>query len=202
MKKILCIISMSLLAFAGCSDDDDGVQAVENCTSNVEFCGMVARSSCEGSSLIDLSERNSLEFNGNTFKRVQRYYSSSDCSTTEAAVVEYSGEFTVDENEDSARAGDMNISLTKGTIKVNDESAADILSVANFCGVENYEAGKSYEITGEQTEGTCPIMNMPVDLYGSYEIDDNKLILDHHINEMATSEEDRSTDLEVEYTID
>lgn len=201
MKKLI-LLPACLFALIGCSDDNDGIQAAENCTTDAEFCSMVARSSCEGSSIVDLAEHNSLEFNGNTFKRVQRFYASADCSTAEAAVVEYKGEFTVDEEAVKGRPGAMNIALEKGSITVNDETTADLLSAVNFCGVDSYEVGKSYEIKGEQTEGLCPIQNMPVRLYGAYEIDGDKLMLDNNISDMSTSEKNRDTDLDVVYIID
>lgn len=194
----VCVCAASL-GLAACSDDSD--DTVHNLTQASDLQGMF-RSGCQSADLLNLSEENSLNFQANDFSRIQRYYTAEDCKSQEAMVIEYVGEFRADENDIRGKAGSLDIDINKVKVTVNDDTVATALSAANFCGVHEYKKGQTYEISGEQTEGLCPILNVPTKRYGAYDVDGDTLLLDSHITGMATHPNARSTDLKVEFKKD
>jgi|FLYM01.1.fsa_nt_gi hypothetical protein len=183
---------LGAMALVGCSSDD-----VQNLIENVEDPAIQGRfvSECGSSSLINLSERSALMFQGNEFTRTQSYFSADDCQE-EAAKIDYKGTFAVEPDAPAdAEGGQLDIRIDEVKITVNNEATATALSAINFCGVQEFPVGEEVVIKGEMSEGLCPLMNVPSERYGTYKVEDNRLYLDGEINEMSESAANRNKSL-------
>lgn len=188
--KMLCalVLSTGMIALTACSDSKDTIQ---NVTEDASLQGRFL-SECGSSSLIDMSERTALMFQGNEFTRTQSYFTADDCQE-EGAKIDYTGTFTIDaDGLPETEGGALNIKVESMKILVNSEAVATALSAINFCGVSQYVVGEEVTIEGELSQGLCPLMNVPAERYGVYKVEDDRLYLDNDLNSMSDTDENRA----------
>ena len=189
MTKKLFVVFALPLALAACSDDSK--EAVHNVRAAPDLQGSFD-DTCSSSKLLDTSEQIQLNFEGNQYTRAQVWFSDADCKT-ETGRVEYKGEFKAGE-ESPETGGTLDLRVSEATIKVSSDTLAKALNTLNYCGHSDYAVGKEVVLSGAQTQGLCPIENVPTDLFTSYRLRDNNLILsDSDITTMSKDPANRTS---------
>lgn len=191
-RKLLPIAALTLgLGLAACSDDSK--DTVHNVRAAPELQGTFA-DACSSSKLLDMSEQIQLKFDGNNYTRSQVYFSDADCKQ-ELGRVEYAGEFLAGEEGASAERpdGTLDLKVNEAIIKISGEGLAKTFNAMNFCGRSDYTVGKDVSLTGEQTDGLCPIENIPTNRYTYYRLNEGNLVLsDSDITTMSKDAAQRS----------
>lgn len=188
---VAAAISLSLIA---CSDDSK--DTVHNLRAAPDLQGTFA-DTCSSSKILGVSEQIQLNFEGNNYTRSQIFYDESGCKN-EIGRIQYVGEFKAGEqNPDNNNGGTLDLEVSKATIKVSSDTLATALNAINYCGHTDYASGKEVTLSGKQTEGLCPLENVPSTLYTAYKVEsDNLFMTDSDISTMAKTSKDRSSTLD------
>lgn len=189
--KLLFITIAICLGLIGCSDDSK--DAVRNIRNEPDLQGTFT-DLCSSSKILGASERIQLKFEGNKYTRSQIFYNEAEC-TNETGRIEYSGEFKAGKQEKKSptESGTLDLNVEEAKIKVSSEGLARALNLVNYCGHRDYAEGKEVTLSGKQTQGLCPIENVPVQLYTIYRLENDRVYLgDLDIPTMAGDVQSRS----------
>jgi hypothetical protein len=182
------------LSLGACSDD--AKDTVHNIKEAPNLQGAF-NDACATSKIANTSETTRLIFEGNNYTRAQIFYNEPNC-TTEVGRVEYKGEFRAgdDKIEGEKQGGNLDLDIQTVTVKVSSPTLAKTLNFMNYCGHTDFADGKEVSISGPQTQGLCPLENVPVKLYTSYKVEGDKLYLgDTDITTMSKDETKRSSNI-------
>jgi hypothetical protein len=152
---------------------------------------------CATSKIADASEMIRLNFEGNKYTRSQIFYGEPNC-VTEIGRVEYKGEFKAGDDKIAGekQGGTLDLDVQTVTVKVSSEGLAKTLNFMNYCGHNDFAVGKAVAISGQQTQGLCPLETVPAKLYTSYRVENDKLYMsDTDITTMTTDPTKRSTNI-------
>lgn len=198
-KYLAIAVAAMSLGLAACSDDSK--EATHNIRAEPDLQGSFT-DVCSSSKLADLSEKIRLNFEGNKFTRSQIFYSEADCKT-ESGRIEYTGSFKAGEQnkDDPKLGGTMDIDIQSVKITTASEGLAKALNIINYCSHNDFAAGKEVTISGKQTQGMCPLENVPTKLYTAYRLENDRLYLGSaDITTMPTVETNRSSAILFEKT--
>lgn len=186
--KILTLATTVLsVGLISCSDDSK--DTIHNLRDAPDLQGSFY-DECSSSKLLDSSEQIQLKFEGNNYTRSQVFFSDADCKT-ETGRIEYTGEFKA--GEESDRGGTLDLSVEAAKIKISSDTLVKAFNTINYCGHNDFAVDKEVTLSGAQTAGLCPIENVPTNLYTTYRINDDKLVLsDSDITVMAKDPSQRS----------
>lgn len=116
------------------------------------------KGTCNGSGILDRSYQEFYGFDGANFTLAQEYYKNSDCSEPIAQLV-YSGTLELD-GENDVKAERINLTYEKASLTVMTEDGASLLDTLNFCGVDQWEAGKTVDLSSQSADTLCPVTDM------------------------------------------
>lgn len=189
LKILSAIALVSALFMAACSDD--AKEAIHNVRAAPDLQGTF-HDECSSSKILDASEQIQLSFEGNQYTRSQVFFKDSECKE-ETGRIEYKGEFRAGE-ESEQNGGTLDLNVEEAKIKVSSDTLAKALNAIRYCGHTDFEVDKEVTLSGAQTEGLCPIENVPVNLYTTYKLQDGNLVLnDSDITTMAKEPNARSS---------
>jgi len=189
--KSLFITAAICIGLIGCSDDSK--DAARNIRNEPDLQGTFTdiRSS---SKILGASEKIQLKFEGNKYTRSQIFYGEFGCEN-ETGRIEYTGEFKAGKQnqKNPSQSGTLDLNVEEAKVKVSTDGLATALNAVNYCGHRDFAKGKEITLSGKQTQGLCPIENVPVQLYTIYKIEGDRLYLgDLDITTMAGDENSRS----------
>lgn len=186
------------LGLTGCSDK--AKDTVHNLKEAPALQGNFA-DVCSSSKLIGASERIELKFSASDYTRSQIFYSDKTCST-EIGRIDYKGQFVAGApNKDPTKGGTLDLKVQTAQVKISNQDLANSLNAINYCGHTDYTSGKTVTLTGRQTQGLCPIENVPVTLYTVYAVQNNGLYLgSKDITTMTDNVNKRSAALDYDHS--
>ncbi len=185
------LIAMLAIGFTMGACSDDAEETIHNLRAAPDLQGSFY-DECTSAKLLDASEQIQLSFEGNNYTRSQVFFSDPEC-TQEMGRIEYKGEFKAgDESEQTG--GTLDLEVSEAKIKVTSDTLAKALNAINYCGHSDFAPDKEVTLSGAQTKGLCPLENVPVNLYTSYRLQDENLVLsDSDITTMAKEPNARSS---------
>lgn len=194
MELGLAVLTASSLMVSTTSCGRDAEEAVANV---VEEPGLQGDFSgpCKASEILDVSQRETMKFEGNSFESVTIYYTNANCSSaSEAGRLVYSGTFEIDDEAVPGDANGLNVEITSAEVTPLNDTVMNMMSSANFCGIDRFEQGKAVELQSKTNLMTCPLKSLPGRFYGAYQIRDEDLFLsESSVTSMAESADKRST---------
>ena len=201
-KSFLSFLFVGVLAASvtGCSKDDaqDAIDGTKNVADDPELLGTYS-GECAGAGFIQAGVQDTYKFEGNSFTRIQTFYSDNTCaSDSKLGEIKYDGEFKVDSDSDVVtNGGAVDITLQSANLNISNQTLADLLNTIQFCGRNDYGIGAEFPLEGSATDDIgCPVETVPSTRYGAYTVDDGKLFLNRDaIKGMSVKEDERPTEV-------
>lgn len=165
-----------LLILSGCGQSEDISPPVDpaeqEATQASELQGMWA-SNCGDSTLFGISSDRSLEVEGNRLHQVYRFYGDGSCDQVN---VEIRRENIFDKQGATENGlSIIDISSETATVTPLNQTGVDILTLAQFCGVSDWEVGGSRDVTAQSGTGVCFGQEIPATHEQVYLVEENSL---------------------------
>lgn len=180
IKNVLAGLLVASAAFAaGCSNSDNNgdTGAVGGGGGGGTVPQALAiedkwESTCAEAGLFGLSESSRLTVASGSFTRLTRYHTNGTCGA-EAIQFEQTGDFL---QTSGSAENVLNVDFAVSQVKVTPVSraGADILRLANFCGISDWTVGVAKDVTEQSGTDRC-IPKLPQTIYEIYTVEGNTL---------------------------
>lgn len=186
-KRILAGILIATAALTGCSSGSDNNNSGGAPTAGEPTTGGGSTSvpeaiaiedqwtsTCGDATLFGLSEDSQMKVGADSFSRVTRYHTTGTCSA-EAIRLEQTG--TYSQGAD-VQTGVKSIDFTVDHVQVTalNKAGADILRLANFCGISQWKVGVAQDVTSQSGSERC-VPKLPQTIYQIYSVEGDNLFL-------------------------
>lgn len=197
MKIRILTGALILSMVVGCNDDDDDNdkvgQVIEQFDQSLTGDWQTPCLQNEWNGLIAAKDELTFSAIGDFEKELLRY--SDDQCETPIFSIKLNGTYaSLDKNQAAQDARNINFTITKAELEVNNPQAVDLLNRLEYCGIRNWQVGQSRDILGKDCLG--PDINQGSVIFDIYNVENNKLFLgDALVLENIGNAENRPTQL-------
>lgn len=201
----ICLLGIGFLMsmwLPGCGLDDSGDddkpirETKENTMALINGVNLMGKweGECHDSDLIDSSMEIEYRFSGDDVEKIYKLYEDADCDDR-LATIRYSGDVKIRRVKGKRDYRDLDIEFKKVRATIRNDTAVDLFSSLNFCGVKEWEKGKVYDLTDESRRKGCPLPDAPATVYDRVKIEGDNLYFGNPGLDFASKKSDRPEDV-------
>lgn len=176
----LITASISIVGLSACDKDvSDAINHPGEAVRNSELLHTFTQSACNTTAapmvVLAPTYKITYDFNTTGVTRTNTYFSDTNCATP-ITKVKYEGTYV---KGDPTTANVFQLNLHYSNVLVTGTSDAGITALKafglGFCGHKDWAINAAVDVSADSRDATCPLENLPEDLYDIYTVDGNAL---------------------------